>query len=346
MTQRKIIFNKCLTVILAVIFSVALPLNVFAADDLSALTNASEVYVGGFPFGIKLFTEGLLVVGVADVKCEKGSVCPATDAGIKPGDVITKVNGNKVTTCEEFISVYDTDGKTLSVEFLRNGKTATAEINPEKSSIDGKYKTGMWLRDSAAGIGTVTFVECETGEFAGLGHGVCDSATGEVIPLMRGIVTEVKLTGVKPGVSGTPGELKGYFTKNELGTVLKNTDKGVFGIYGEIPVSGTSSEKVKLAKRGEVHEGKATIISTICDGVTEEYEIMIEKLPDGKEKVSFEIRVTDSKLIEKTGGIVQGMSGSPILQDGKLVGAVTHVMISDPTRGYGIFIEDMIKAAE
>ena len=186
----------------------------------------------------------------------------------------------------------------------------------------------------------------ETGEFAGLGHGVCDGTTGEVIPLLRGIVTEVKLTGIKPGVSGTPGELRGYFTKNELGAVLKNTDRGVFGIYTEIPQSEVNSEKVKLGGRDEVHEGKATIISTVAEGVTDEYEIMIEKLPEGKNSSSFSIRVTDSELIERTGGIVQGMSGSPILQDGKLVGAVTHVMISDPTRGYGIFIDSMLDAAE
>lgn len=328
MISIKAKMKRSVSFALVLIFILTLPIGVSASGKLSALTDADEVYVGGFPFGIKLFTEGLIVVGTADVKSEKGNVRPASDAGIKTGDVIVGVNGSKVTSCEEFISLYEKDGGVLSVEFMRNGKKAVTEITPEISSVDGKYKTGMWLRDSAAGIGTVTFIECETGEFAGLGHGVCDSTTGEVIPLLRGIVTEVKLTGIKPGVSGTPGELRGYFTKNELGTVLKNTDKGVFGIYGEIPGASVNCEKVKIGKRSEVHEGKATIISTVSDGVTEEYEIMIEKLPNSKNVSAFCIRVTDSDLIEKTGGIVQGMSGSPILQDGKLVGAVTHVCVN------------------
>jgi len=345
MISIKAKMKRSVSFALVLIFILILPTGVSASGKLSALTDADEVYVGGFPFGIKLFTEGLWVVGISDVNSDKGKIRPAEIAGIKAGDVITAVNGSKVTSCEDFISIYETSGCVLKVEYLRNGKKSTADLIPALSSVDGKYKTGMWLRDSAAGIGTVTLIECETGEFAGLGHGVCDSTTGEVIPLLRGIVTEVKLTGIKPGVSGTPGELRGYFTKNELGAVLKNTDRGVFGIYGEIPDACVNSEKVKVGKRSEVHEGKATIISTVSDGITEEYEIMIENLPDSKNVSAFCIRVTDSDLIEKTGGIVQGMSGSPILQDGKLVGAVTHVLISDPTRGYGIFIEDMIGAA-
>lgn len=346
MTDKIRKIKGILVIPLIISLIIAVPLRITADCDLTALTEAKEVYVGGFPFGIKLLTEGLLVVGVADVEGENGKTKPAYSAGIKSGDIIISVNGNEVTTSEDFIALYESNGMTLNIEFLRGDKKSSTVIKPEKSVVDGKYKTGMWLRDSAAGIGTVTFIECETGSFAGLGHGVCDSVSGEVIPILRGIVTEVKLSGVKEGVAGTPGELKGYFTKKEIGVILKNTDRGVFGLYSEIPSCAVTTEKVKLASKSEVHEGEAKIISTISDGVTEEYEIKIEKIPLAKGNVNFEIRVTDEKLIEKTGGIVQGMSGSPIIQDGKLVGAVTHVLISDPTRGYGIYIEDMIKSSE
>ncbi len=327
------------------ILGVLLAFCLFVGGVSSVSAATTEVLAGGVPFGIKLYTDGLIVMGFSPVESEGGSISPAADAGIQEGDVITRVSGVKVSSAEEFVSLIEDCSDSIEITFKRGDTEMSAVVTPAKSMKDNKYKTGMWLRDSTAGIGTVTYVDPDTHEFGGLGHGICDAESGQLIPLLRGIVADVQVSGVKKGECGSPGELHGYFTTGNCGVILKNTTRGVFGMLSASFEEIFSSERIPLGTRSDVKMGNATILSTVDGGGRGEYSIKITRLPDKDSSQSFEIEVTDSALIEKTGGIVQGMSGSPILQNGKLVGAVTHVLVNDPTRGYGIFIESMLDAA-
>lgn len=296
----------------------------------------------GTPFGIKMFTDGVLVVGLNDVDTENGSVNPAKTAGIKLGDSILTINGKSMLTNEDVGNVIaNSDGKKLTVVLRRKNQDITVSLQPVKSQTDGKYKAGIWVRDSSAGIGTVTFYDPSTGSFGGLGHAICDVDTGEVLPLMSGEVVDVTINGVIKGKSGTPGELKGSFvSQRAVGSLLINNETGVFGLMDYCPAT---SKALPLAMKQEVKTGKATILTTLDGKTPKEYEIEIERASIGSTNLTknMVIRVTDKELLEKAGGIVQGMSGSPIIQNGKLVGAVTHVLINDPTCGYGIFAENM-----
>ena len=299
--------------------------------------------VGGMPFGVKLLADGIIVVGFADVETASGTETPAYDAGLRINDVITEVNGSPVKTSAELIDKIENAESSIEITFTRGGKESTAEFSPALSSSDGKKKSGMWIRDTPAGIGTVTFVDTDTGSFAGLGHGICDPATGEVIQMDRGTVVDVQISGVKKGVEGQPGELKGYFTSDKSGVLLGNTETGVYGVFSDIPDELIPDEEIEFADRSEVRCGDAYIWCTLDDGEPQKYSVKISNIcPESKDNRSFTVTVTDKKLIEKTGGIVQGMSGSPIIQNGKLIGAVTHVLVNDPTSGYGIFIDSMI----
>jgi len=210
------------------------------------------------------------------------------------------------------------------------------------SKEEGKYVTGLYVRDSGAGIGTVTFIVPETGAFGGLGHGICDGETGELIPMQRGSVVGVTISGVVKGLAGSPGEVKGYFSSGKTGTLLGNTECGVYGILAKLPEK-LPCEPLPIGLRNTVKEGKATIYCTLDGTAPQEYDIEISDIHrDSHSNKCFTVKVTDTDLINKTGGIIQGMSGSPIIQNGKLVGAVTHVLINDPTCGYGIFIENML----
>jgi stage IV sporulation protein B len=212
------------------------------------------------------------------------------------------------------------------------------------STEDNTYKVGLWVRDSTAGIGTVTFIDKNTGTFGGLGHGVCDVDTGLLMPLESGSVVDVEVTGVVKGEPQNPGELRGNFSRVTSGNLFVNHETGVFGKIND--ADRVSGEVVPIGNKNSVHEGKVYIYTTILGTTPEKYEAEIIKInsDSGKTK-NFMVRVTDKRLLEKTGGIVQGMSGSPILQDGKLIGAVTHVLINDPQKGYGIFIENMLETA-
>ena len=304
-----------------------------------------KVYAGGFPFGVKMYTEGLLIIGFADVNCSGGSVAPAKDAGMQLNDIIIRANDTELDSAEEFIEIIEnSNGEAVTLMYLRDNVKHECKIRPSISEDDGKYKTGMWLRDSTAGIGTVTFVVPETGAFAGLGHGICDSETGTLIPLARGTTSGVSISGIKKGRSGSPGELQGSFNGEKTGSLLSNTDNGVFGIFLKDKIS--SCEVLPIGSRYDIKDGDAYILCTLDDNKIGRYSISVSEIHrDSKGNKNFIVTVTDKKLIEKTGGIVQGMSGSPIIQDGKLVGAVTHVLVNDPTKGYGIFIENMLDAA-
>ena len=299
------------------------------------------VLPGGMAFGVKFACEGLVVVGFTEVTTETGSCMPAFDAGLRIGDRIFAVNDIRVSTGEEFVQKIENSSSPVEIRYERDGKECTTKFQPVYSTAEGKYKTGMWIRDTTAGIGTVTFLLPETGAFAGLGHGICDQNTGDLLPMGRGTVVDVTISGVSRGISGRPGELMGYFTEKQSGVLLGNTPSGVYGILREIPYDKVPEEKLYLGKTDEIHDGEAYIWCTLDGGCAEKYSICISE-PRKAESGNFEITVTDPVLIEKTGGIVQGMSGSPIVQDGKLIGAVTHVLISDPARGYGIPIEKML----
>ena len=301
---------------------------------------------GGFPFGVKFYTKGVIVVGVSEVESENGFVSPASLAGIRKGDVIICVNGKNIDTVEEIASaVENSDGSEISFEISRNGESFSASLKPEKDN-GGKYRSGMWVRDSTAGIGTVTFINPDTLDFGGLGHGICDTDTGCIMPLSRGSVVNVTVTDIVRGVGGHPGELKGSFGADKTGRLTLNSPCGVFGTFFSLPEKSSYSP-LPVGHRSEVAEGKAQIYSCVTEDESKIYEIEITKInPDSADGKSFVIKVTDPSLIELTGGIIQGMSGSPIIQNGKIIGAVTHVFINDPTKGYGIFIENMLAEAK
>jgi len=263
---------------------------------------------------------------------------------LKSGDKILTLNGNKISSVSDIKRVtQDLKNESVTLVCERGNKRITVNITPKQ--IDGEYKLGIVLKDGAAGIGTITYIDPQTGCFGGLGHGICDTDTGEVIDFSDGQVTGVILSGVKKGEDGKPGELSGLLTDKVSGELYANTECGIFGKLDKIP-ENFSATAVEVAHRNEVHTGEATILSTVKSGTPREYKIEIcdiNKSSTGTK--SFRIKVTDPALIAITGGVVRGMSGSPIIQDGKLVGAVTHVMVANPTEGYGIFIENMINAA-
>ncbi len=302
-----------------------------------------KLYPGGMPFGIKFFTSGVLVVGL-DQSIE---INPAYNAGIRQKDIIIKAEGKDISCCTDLTKIIEAcEGKEIEITFLRNNREYTTRLIPILSEKDNKYKSGIMIRDSGAGIGTVTFIDPETCMFGGLGHGICDNESGELIPIQRGSISDVIINGIVKGVAGDPGEIKGYFQASKTGSVLSNNECGIFGIFNEIP-KNIMSEPLSLGLKNDVKEGKAYIYTTLDTNKIEKYEIEISAINRNSEKSkSFTVTVTDPALLEKTGGIVQGMSGSPIIQNGKLVGAVTHVLINDPTTGYGIFIENMLNAAQ
>lgn len=315
-------------------------------EAAAAPAAGTRLVPGGMPFGVKFSTEGVLVVGFCDVDAEGGQVNPAYAAGLRTRDVITALGGKQVLDAAQFGRMIADAGATpLTVTYTRGGKSCQATLTPALSLSENRYKTGLWVRDSGAGIGTVTFIDPKTNEFGGLGHGICDTESGALVGMTRGVVNDVTISGVQKGISGKPGELKGYFGTAKTGTLLSNTDCGVFGIFAKAPA--TQNTPLPIAKASEVREGDAYILCTVDGNCPCKYSIRIsdiDKTATGSK--CFTVKITDPKLIEKTGGIVQGMSGSPIIQNGKLVGAVTHVLINDPTTGYGIFIENMLSAAQ
>lgn len=298
------------------------------------------VYPGGMPFGVKFSCDGLMIVGFSELKEAVGN--PAYDAGLRLGDMILAVDDVPVRTVEDFASLLgEREKSSVSIRYRRDGKEDTATLTPVYSEDEQKNKTGMWIRDTTAGIGTVTFLLPESGVFAGLGHGICDQ--GKLLPMRRGSTMQVVISGISRGKSGRPGELMGYFSGETSGVLLGNTNAGVYGIFDALPYDRIPEEKLEMAERHEVREGDAYIWCTLDNGKPCRFAISIRSLhtdnPD-----CFALSVCDPALIAKTGGIVQGMSGSPIIQNGKLIGAVTHVLIDDPKSGYGIFIDSMCES--
>lgn len=299
----------------------------------------------GQTVGIKLFARGVMVVGLSDVATTEGGCSPAKACGLKTGDIITHINETQVDTIEEVEQLLRESEGELEIRATRGSRQLNLSAHAVPCLADGSYKLGAWIRDSMAGIGTVTFYDPETGQFAALGHGINDVDTGLLMPLQSGSIMPSSVTGLIPGEKGCPGELHGSFDlTRDLGQLTANTDWGVFGTLKEDCFSGKALE---VARASQVKTGAATILANIQGETVEEYtaEILRVYPTAGPKGQSLMIRITDPRLLEATGGIVQGMSGSPILQNGRLVGAVTHVLVNDPTRGYGIFAEDMLETA-
>lgn len=309
---------------------------------------APTLIAGGNPFGIKLLMDGVMVTKLGKVEDENGNkVCPAEEAGVKVGDVIRYADTIAVTSNSELQTIIGGScGRTVKLTINREGHEFTAYLRPVYSKEAREWRGGMWVRDSIAGIGTMTFVNKSTGEFAGLGHPICDSDTGETVPISSGEAVPVEITEAKKGETGIPGELRGKFCADgTLGMLNRNNSCGVFGTLTDEALAELcrSGEEYKMGYRQEVTTGKAYIFATISGEAPRKYEISIESIDyNGSESTkNMIIRITDKELLEATGGIVQGMSGSPIIQNDKLIGAVTHVFVADPTKGYAIFAENM-----
>ena len=313
-------------------------LPVLAPEDLEGL----QLIPGGMPFGVKFYTEGVTVVGFCDVESSHGKTNPAATAGLRVKDVILKMDGTPVTGAQDLTDrIERSGGKEFLLTCRRGTGTFEVRLTPAYCPSEARYKTGIWVRDSGAGIGTVTFILPDSGAFAGLGHGICDSDTGQLVAMKRGSVSDVTISSVVRGAAGAPGELKGYFNAGKVGALLGNSACGVWGMFSEVPES--CEEAMPVGLRDEVREGEAQLLCTLDNNRIRKYDIRISNINhDAKGSKCFTVTVTDPDLLAVTGGIVQGMSGSPILQDGKLVGAVTHVLINNPAVGYGIFLENML----
>ncbi len=300
-----------------------------------------EVYLGGFAAGFMLNTQTVEVIGVCDVLSDNGLVCPARDSGIKSGDIISKVNDYDVTSAEELTNLLNESFKNYKLTVVHGGEERIVEITPAKDKSTGKNRFGLLVKDSVNGIGTITYIDKNNNTFASLGHPVTD-LEGNLVKINGGSIYGCLIYDVKKGWRGNPGELKGVFENdNMIGSVTLNCPSG---IYGQVSQDFSTENLIKI-KRGTVSEaeiGKAKIYSSLEDNEVCDYDISIVKVDAGnKDNRNFVIKIDDKRLIDKSGGIVQGMSGSPIVQNGKLIGAVTHVFVNDPTRGYGIAIDNM-----
>lgn len=295
--------------------------------------------------GIYIETDGLFVIDTAEVTTKDGEKMPAKNK-LKSGDYITKIDGENINSKMEFLEkINESKGKTIVLTVIRSDSTKKVRIKPVIDGEDGQYKIGAYIRNNTQGIGTITYTQGQ--KFAALGHGISDIDLGSLLSIRGGEIYQAEITNIKKGSAGSPGEIVGmidYREENLKGSIVKNTKNGIFGVFFQ---EQQEEDQIPVALKQEVKEGAAQIISYVS-GEREEYDIQITSVDKGNnEKLKgMTIKVTDEKLKKLTNGIVQGMSGSPIIQDGKLVGAVTHVFVSDPTKGYGIFIENMLDEAE
>ncbi len=307
--------------------------------------NRRYVSLGGNVFGVKIYSSGVLVISTEDIETEKGIVNPGKKAGIRSGDIIRKIGKKEVDSNREVSEICKkSDGKTLDFTIERNGKTLTLRLQTVKEKHSGDFKAGLWVRDSTAGIGTMTFFDRETGIFASLGHAICDIDTGITLPIHEGVAVGAKILGISRGTDTDAGELTGAFTAGEIGKLYINS---ICGVYGRLDSFDCDAPIIPVATPGEVKTGKAQILCTVDETGSKYYDVEITKIIDEKsEQKNMTVKITDERLLEITGGIVQGMSGTPLIQNGMLVGAITHVFIGTPKEGYAIFAENMLSAAD
>lgn len=337
--------KRFLAILSAFILVLTFAVSANAFDFENKAEERLELIPGGMTFGVKFFTEGALVIGTTGIETSSGVLSPAKDAGLTVGDIIVNAGGKNFASADELISlVSGSGGNAIVLKFLRDGEELSTTVTPVRDIESNDFKIGILVRDSTAGIGTVTYIDPKTNDFGGLGHGIYDFETGTLLPLASGAVVDVDITNVIKSVKNSPGEIRGDFGKLARGELWCNSEVGVFGTFYELPK--TLSEPLPIGFSNELKNGSAHILTTLESGAIEEYAIEIEHIYEHSGDIkNFLISITDERLIDQTGGIVQGMSGSPIIQDGRLVGAVTHVLVNDPTHGYGIFIENMLNTA-
>ena len=333
--------------------TVSLDITIFGFIPLRTMKVAivpnNKIAVSGNAIGVKLKINGVLIIGISDVDTDIGDKeLPVRQSGIKIGDIITEINSKRIDTIDELVkTITESNGKKINIKFRHGEQFKEVEVSPVKSIQDNKYHIGLWVRESTAGIGTITFFDPESFCFGALGHGITDIDTGSIMSIKSGDIMNTTILTVKKGKQGNPGELKGVFVdgKKSLGTISVNCEHGIYGKLNLASLKNLTFKLYPIALRDQIKEGNASILSNINGNKVEEFSVDILKISkrslDGSKGMV--IKITDSRLLDATGGIVQGMSGSPIIQNGKIIGAVTHVLVNDPTRGYGIFIESMIK---
>ena len=306
--------------------------------SVSAADERRTVRLGGVPFGLTMYTGGVIVVNVRE---EDDS--PAYAAGIRENDLILSADGEEVSSNEELKEIVSrSGGEDIELSVIRGKSPISVTITPEQDE-DGDYSVGMWVRDSTAGLGTVTYFDESTHSFGALGHGICDRDTGMLMPLGSGQVVKAEIESISKAKKGIAGGLNGIMTDDEIGELSVNSAFGVYGRYTATP----EGEEYPCAYDSEIRTGKATVYTTLDNSGIGEYEVEIENLNlNDKSGQNMVLRVTDEELLDKTGGIIQGMSGSPIVQDGRLIGAVTHVFVNSPEKGYAITIGNMLSCYE
>ena len=315
--------------------------------DVSVIKRTKVIPVGQVA-GLKLYTTGVLVVGMSEIKgIDNKKYKPYENTGIQEGDTIVQIENDEITGTKELIQkVNSSKGKELNLKYVRDGEILECAISPVKTSAS-EFKLGLWVRDSAAGIGTMTYYEPETKNFAALGHGITDVDTGKLINISNGQFITTKVLSIIKGEDGAPGKIQGSISEQfNIGTIKKNSIFGIYGVAEDLQkIKIDPNKKMNVATRNEIELGEATILCSLDDEKTKEYKIQIEKiyLNNNYDNKSMLIKVTDKELIEKTGGIIQGMSGSPVIQNGKFIGAITNVLVNDPTKGYVVFGDLMIK---
>ena len=315
--------------------------------EVNTLPKTTVIPVGNIA-GLKLYTNGVLVVGMSEIEGKDNKKYkPYENSQIQEGDTIIQINENIINSTQDLIDeVNNSKGENVNIKYIHEEETKECSIEPVQA-YDNQYKLGLWVRDSAAGVGTVTFYEPETKSFGALGHGITDIDTQQLINIASGEFVTTRILDIEKGEEGIPGRIQGTVENQaNIGTIYKNTKFGIYGVVDNISsLNIDNSKEMELALRDEIQTGKATILCSLDNRNVQEYEIEIEKIfkENNYDNKSMKIKITDPKLIEKTGGIIQGMSGSPIIQNGKFVGAVTHVLVNDPTQGYGVFGDIMLK---
>lgn len=326
-------FKKIKKRISFLLLILSIPCTAFAYSDY--------LIPGGENIGIELNAKGVLIVGTYKV----GEDAPSEDAGLKVGDIITKIEDQNVQTIEEMVQKIDAveEKEKVSVTYLRGNDTKETSLKLYKEN--NVYKTGLYVKDRIVGVGTLTFIDPNTKKFGALGHEIVEKTTGQILEIKDGKIFNTNVTGIDASTNGNPGEKNAIFQKDEVkGEVAENTSQGIFGNYTE---NMPNKKQYKVATKEDIKVGKASILTVTNGKEISEYEIMITQInQDNKKNKNFVFEITDQKLLEQTGGIVQGMSGSPIVQGDYIVGAITHVVVENPAKGYGIFIENMLKEAE
>lgn len=328
------------------LFSFFIPFIFMFAFHGTSAYHAEEIRVipSGEAVGIKLYTDGLLVIGTGKAVSDSGAASyPAAECGIKINDIITEANGIELKTTEQLAQIVENNSLGLKLSIKRGNDTFDTYAKPVISG-DGKARLGLWVRDSAAGIGTITYINPSDSSFAALGHGICDVDTGNILTAKSGNILKCSVLSVIKSEKGAPGELNGAFSDSEIGTIAKNTPTGVFGNINPDFIQ-SADNALPLADASQIREGDAYILSDIDGNGAKPYTVKIIKISEKHSNRGLVFEVTDNTLKEKTGGIVQGMSGAPIIQDNHLIGAVTHVFVNNPQKGYGIFAETMINSA-